>query len=286
MAGNLYIVATPIGNLKDITTNALETLNNVDLIASEDTRVSINLLNHFNIKKKLISYHKFNENKQSDKLINKLKEGLHIALITDAGTPCISDPGSTLVKKAIENNINVYGIGGISALTLGLSISGFNIESFSFHGFLPRKENDLIETLNKIKNDSTKIIVIYESPKRIINTLTKIEEYLDDPLIFLGNDLTKKFERKYYGTCSKVIKDLKTNDNHELGEYVLIIDKHEIKKDINNTQYTLEADLINTMIKNKCSLKDAIERVSKNKKNVTKKEIYNASLNLKQLFKE
>ncbi|MDD4036307.1 MAG: 16S rRNA (cytidine(1402)-2'-O)-methyltransferase, partial [Bacilli bacterium] len=277
----------PICKLKDITANALETINNVDLIAAEDTRVSINLLTHFEIKKKLISYHKFNENKQSDKLIDKLKQGTNIALITDAGTPCISDPGSILVKKAIENNINIYGIGGISALIVGLSVSGFNIESFAFYGFLPRQKKDLIASLTKINNDSSKIAIIYESPKRIINTLIKIQEYLKDPMICLGNDLTKRFERKYYGSCSKVIEELKTNENYELGEYVLIIEKHKKENSLKATENTIEADLINIIVKNKCTLKEAVDILAKNKKgSSTKKEVYSASLNLKYLFKE
>ena len=283
--GILYVVATPIGNLSDFTTNAIEILNKVDLIACEDTRVSINLLRHFNINTKLVSYHKFNEKSKSNSIINDLLSGKNVALITDAGCPCISDPGSILVRECIENNISVYGIPGASAVITSLMVSGFDIDSFTFYGFLERENKKMREELSKIRNDSSKIAVIYESPKRIVNTLEKIMEELDNPYICLCNDLTKKFERKYYGKVSKVLEELRENANHELGEYVLVIEKNN-KENNEEELFSLESLIIDEMVKNKeLTMKDAIKLVSE-KYHYNKNLVYNASLNLKKMFGE
>lgn len=283
--GILYVVATPIGNLSDFTTNAIEILNKVDLIACEDTRVSINLLRHFSINTKLVSYHKFNEKSKSNSIINDLLSGKDVALITDAGCPCISDPGSILVRECIENNISVYGIPGASAVITSLMVSGFDIDSFTFYGFLNRENKKMREDLLKIKNDSSKIAVIYESPKRIISTLEKIMEELDNPKICLCNDLTKKFERKYYGIVSSVLEELKENTNLELGEYVLVIEKNNQVLE-NEETISIEALIIDEMIKNKdLTMKDVIKLVS-DKYHYNKNFVYNASLNLKKMFGE
>jgi len=285
MPGELFVVATPIGNLKDITLNALEVLKAVDLIAAEDTRVSIKLLNHYQIKKPLISYHKFNEKKQTKSIIAMLKQGKKVAIITDAGTPCLSDPGSILVKSAIDNNIKVLGIGGMNAAIVGLSVSGFNISSFTFYGFVPRKDNDIKALLATINHDSAPLAVLYEAPKRIMNTLIKIKQHLHDPYLCVGNDLTKKFARKYYGLCSEVIDKLKQHKNYELGEYVIIINKRPNILPKDKPSYSIEADLIDVLIKEQVTLKEAITRVTKKRKRgVTKKEVYQASLNLKDIL--
>lgn len=279
----LYVVATPIGNMKDISENAIEILKKVDLIACEDTRVSTNLLKHFNIDTKLVSYHKFNEKTKSNSLIEDLLNCKDIALITDAGCPCISDPGSILVKEALNNNIDVYAIPGASATITSLMCSGFNIESFTFYGFLDRENKKIKEQLLKIKSDSSKIAIIYESPKRIVNTLEKIMEELDNPNICLCNDLTKKFERKYYGKVDKVLCELKDNPNYELGEYVLVIEKNEFKEE-KQDELTIEALIIDEMVKNKdLTMKDVIKLVSE-KYHYNKNIVYNASLSLKKLF--
>ena len=281
--GILYVVGTPIGNLGDITNNAIEILNKVDLIACEDTRVSINLLRHFGINTKLVSYHKFNEKSKSNSLINDLLSGKDVALITDAGCPCISDPGSILVRECLQNNINVYGIPGASAVITSLMVSGFDVSSFTFYGFLERENKKIREDLLRIKNDSSKIAVIYESPKRIVTTLEKIMEELDDPDICLCNDLTKKFERKYYGKVSKVLEELQENANHELGEYVLVIEKND-KTNKDEEVISIEALIIDEMVKNKdLTMKDVIKVVSE-KYHYNKNLVYNASLNLKKLF--
>lgn len=282
--GILYVVGTPIGNLDDITKRALDVLNSVDLIACEDTRTSGVLLKHFGIVKKTVSYHKFNEKGKSNSLIDDLLNGKNVALITDAGCPCISDPGSILVHEAILNNIEVISVPGASATITSLMSSGMDTESFSFYGFLDRENKKIINELEKIKIDSTNIAIIYESPKRIIKTLEKVCDVLDNPYICLCNDLTKKFEKKYYGKVSDVLEELNNNPNSELGEYVLLIEKNKnIIKEENN--YSLEALIIDEMIKANCTMKDAIKMVSEKYK-INKNEVYNASLNLKNIFKK
>lgn len=282
--GTLYIVATPIGNLLDISERAINTLNSVDLIACEDTRTSSILLKHYNINKRLVSYHKFNEKGKSNSLIDEIKGGKNIALISDAGCPCISDPGTILVKEAIDNNISVIAIPGASATLTSLMCSGMDTESFTFYGFLDRENKKMIEKLEKIKNDSSNIAIIYESPKRIIKTIEKVLEILDNPYICLCNDLTKKFEKKYYGNAFEVLELLKKNKNSELGEYVLLIEKNkdvvQDKKDIPS----IESLIVDEIIKSNCTVKDAIKKVSEKQK-IGKNEVYNASLNLKRLFK-
>lgn len=278
--GILYVVATPIGNLDDITKRALDILNSVDLIACEDTRTSSILLKHFNINKKLVSYHKFNEKGKSSSLISDLLNGKNIALISDAGCPCISDPGSILVREAINNSIEVIAIPGASATITSLMCSGMDTSTFSFYGFLDRENKKIVESLEKIKNDSSNIAIIYESPKRIMKLLEKVYEILDNPYICLCNDLTKKFEKKYYGKTSEVIEELKDNPNSELGEYVLLIEKNKLTVE-QEDNYSLEALIVDEMIKNNCTMKDAIKLVSEKYK-INKNEVYNASLSLKK----
>lgn len=281
----LYIVATPIGNLGDMSTNAIETLKKVDLILCEDTRTSSPLLKHFNINTKLMSYHKFNEQDRSPYLIGLLKEGKNIALISDAGTPCISDPGSILVHDAIKENIEIFSIPGPSAVITALTLSGLEIKSFSFYGFLSRKKNEQKKELSTINVDNSEIVILYESPKRLINTLENIKEVMNNPYTIVLNDLTKKFEKKYYGLADEVIIKLKENPNHELGEYVIVIKKNIYEQIDEEEQITIEALLINKMVKENCSMKEAIGLLSEEYKGVYSKNIiYNASLNIKRLF--
>lgn len=280
--GILYVVATPIGNLDDITKRALDVLNSVDLIACEDTRTSGVLLKHFGIIKKTVSYHKFNEKGKSNGLIDDLKNGKDIALISDAGCPCISDPGSILVHEAINSGIEVIAIPGVSATITSLMCSGMDTTSFSFYGFLDRENKKIIEQLEKIKSDSSNIAIIYESPKRIIKLLEKVNEVLDNPNVCLCNDLTKKFEKKYYGKTIDVIKELNNNPNSQLGEYVLLIEKN--KKVVEKEEkVTIESMIVDEMIKSNCTMKDSVKLVSEKHK-INKNEVYNASLRLKALF--
>ncbi len=281
--GILYIVATPIGNLGDITKRAIKTLETVDIILCEDTRTSSHLLNSLEIKTKLISYHKFNENERSGEVIELLKSGKNIALITDAGTPCISDPGSILISECISNKIEIYSIPGASALTTALTLSGLVIHNFAFYGFLERKNSKQKEELKRIQQNDLETIVFYESPKRIIPTIENIKEVMNDPYIIVLNELTKKFEKKYYGKSSQVL-DLLQKANYELGEYVIIVSKNKMEE--KKEEVSLEALLIDKIIKNNYTMKEAINDLAFEFKNkYSKKEIYNASLKLKNIFK-
>ena len=279
--GILYLVGTPIGNLGDFSPRCIEVLNSVDYICCEDTRVSINLLRHFNINKKLVAYHKFNEREKSKSLINDLLNDKNIAIITDAGCPAISDPGYIIVSECIKNNILVLAIPGPSAVITSLMSSGFDTSRFTFYGFLDRDNKHMESTLEDIKNDSSTLAVIYESPKRIIKSLKKIDEALDNPNICVCNDLTKKFEKKYYGNTKDVIEELNSNKNHELGEYVIVIEYK--KQDKIENSLSIEALLIDEVVKNNCTLKEAIKIVS-DKYKISKNEVYNTSLNLKKIF--
>ena len=280
--GKLYVVATPIGNIKDISENAVNILKSVSLIACEDTRTSKVLLDKLGIQTRLVSYHKFNERSKSDSLIDYLKTN-DLALISDAGCPCISDPGSILVNECINNGIEVFAMPGASAVTTSLMVSGFQIKSFTFYGFLDRKDKKIVDELNIIKNDSSEIAVIYESPMRIKNMLTKIMEVLDNPYVCVCNDLTKKFERKYYGLSSEVLLELDENANASLGEYVIVVRKNH-QEDVDDEKPSIESLIIDMMIKEKITMKDAIKRVSE-KYQVPKNTVYDASLNLKKMDK-
>lgn len=278
--GILYVVATPIGNLNDMTPRAIDTLKSVDLILCEDTRHSLKLLNHFEIKNKLMSYHKFNEKEKSSYLIEELKKGKNIALITDAGTPCISDPGYILVNLAKNNNIEVIGVGGISAVITALSVSGLNTDSFAFYGFFPRENKDKEELIKKIILATTNLFVIYESPKRVINTLNYLYQKLGNIKVSISCDLTKIHESNYFGDIKSVIEKLNNFDKSDLGEYTIIgevIKQKEEKEDI-----CIESQLVDIIIKNNVTMKEAIDILNKNS-NYSKKDIYNASLNLKKL---
>ena len=281
--GILYIVATPIGNLGDITKRAIKTLETVDIILCEDTRTSSHLLNSLEIKTKLISYHKFNESERSREVIELLKSGKNIALITDAGTPCISDPGSILISECISNKIEIFSIPGASALTTALTLSGLVIHNFAFYGFLERKNSKQKEELKRIQQNDLETIVFYESPKRIIPTIKNIKEVMNDPYIIVLNELTKKFEKKYYGKSSQVL-DLLQKANYELGEYVIVVSKNKMEE--KKEEVSLEALLIDKIIKNNYTMKEAINDLAFEFKNkYSKKEIYNASLKLKNIFK-
>lgn len=277
--GNLYVVSVPIGNMLDITLNAIETLRSVDIIACEDTRVSGLLLKEHNISNKLVSYHKFNENNKSDFLIDELKNGKNIAVISDAGTPCINDPGTYIIEKAIKNNINVIPVCGASAVITALSISGFDIHTFTFLGFIPRINKELDDMFEDIKNSNYELFVLYESPKRIKKSMEIINEKLNNPEVCLCNDLTKIHQRIYRGNSKDVLNELNDNPNSEKGEYVLII-KYNENRILTELAVSNEALLVDTMIKNNCSMKEAIN-ICKDTYKLSKNELYEASLNIK-----
>ena len=270
MIGTLYLVATPIGNLDDITLRAIKVLQNVDIIAAEDTRHSLKLLNHLNISKPLISYHRHNEEIKSDLLINNLLEGKNIAIISDAGTPVISDPGHEIVKVAIENNIKVTPIPGACALITALISSGLDASEFTFIGFLPLNKKNRKEKLEQIQN-STNTTILYEAPHKLLSTLQDLNNFLENRKIVLARELTKIHEEFIFGTCDELLKKLE----NPKGEFVIIIEKNENIQ--NNNLDCLNAlsleEHYNFYINQGLSKNEAIKKIAKDK-NVIKNEIY------------
>ena len=281
--GTLYVVATPIGNLNDITFRALEILKNVDIIACEDTRQTLKLLNHYEIKNKLVAYHKFNEKEKTGSLINDLNKGLNIAIVTDAGTPCISDPGYILIKEAHENNIEVIGIPGASAVVTSLSVSGLDTSQFSFIGFLPVDNTKFKEEIDKMLKSSINTFVIYESPKRIVKLFSKLVDYFPNSNIYIASDLTKIHERGFFGKIETIYEQIKNDSNIEKGEYAIVLQKNNIVEEVKET-ISLEAKIVDEMVKNNCTIKDAIELINNKDINIKKNDLKEASLNLKKLF--
>ena len=267
----LYIVATPIGNLDDITFRALDVLKNSDIILCEDTRRSLKLLNHFKLKKKLVSYHKFNEQKELSKLIEYLKEGKILSLISDAGTPILSDPGLMLVKACIENNINISSIPGPSAITTAVTISGFD-EKYLFFGFLPKKENELVKTLSQLKDIDFSIVFFIPAIK-INFYLDFFKQFFNDRNILIAREMTKLHETFYR---SKV-KDVELFRQSLKGELTVVISK----KNINNVSLTNEEIILEAKkYLKKYTLKDVVELISKKEK-ISKKKVYDICLKLK-----
>ncbi len=218
--GTLFVVSTPIGNLEDITFRAIKTLFEVDLILCEDTRRTLKLLNHYEIKKSLLSYHSYNEKKILDKIILKLKEGNNIALVTDSGTPCISDPGSLLISTAIEQDITVTPIPGPSAFLALLSVSGFPTNSFNFQGFLSPKKNKRLKILSDLSKFKG-VIILYESPYRILKLIEEISQFFENCPVVIGRELTKKFEELVRGTAKELLIN---KDSLKIkGEYTILI---------------------------------------------------------------
>ena len=221
--GTLYIVSTPIGNLNDITNRAIEILNKVDICAAEDTRKSIKLFNAHNINTKLTSYHKFSENTQTKRLIEELLSGKDVAIISDAGTPLISDPGRYLVNGAIEQGITIVPIPGATSVITALSVSGFDIENFKFFGFLPRKKNEREHLIKEICSSGV-TSVVFESGKRIRKLLDDISKELREEIqIFVAREMTKIHETFYRGTAPDVKEQLDLSEFGTKGEFVLIV---------------------------------------------------------------
>lgn len=217
--GKLYIVSTPIGNLSDFTFRAVETLRNVELIATEDTRVSGVLLKHYDIETSMLPYHDHNKVQVTPGLLSKLEAGDDIALITDAGTPLVSDPGFYLVRAAIKDNIEVVPIPGASAMLAALVAAGLPSDRFTFEGFLPRKKGR--QTRFKLLAEDTRTIILYESPHRVAKTLKDIGEYMGDREVVIAREITKKFEEFIRGTVSEIREQLDTRSIK--GEVVIMI---------------------------------------------------------------
>lgn len=289
MSSKLYVVATPIGNLDDFSPRAIDVLNECELILAEDTRHSLRLLNSFDIKTKMTAYHKFNEKKKSFEIIDEMKSrDMKVAIITDAGTPCISDPGYEIVKEAHENGIEVLGVPGCSAVINSLSIAGFDTLSFSFLGFIPRENKETKEFYDRIKNNDTYSVVVYESPKRILKSLETMKDYLGDIEIAVCTEMTKIHEKIFRGNISNVLKMLNEDDNAERGEYAIVInnkDSYKETSDSNEKSKTIEGMIIDEMFSENVSMKDAIKNVSK-KYDISKTDVYDASLRIKNIFEK
>lgn len=276
--GVLYICPTPIGNLDDITIRTLNTLKEVDIIAAEDTRHTIKLLNYFEIKKPLTSYHEHNIKEKGPVLINKLINGENIALVSDAGMPGISDPGEDLIKLAIEHDIKVTALPGATASILALILSGLPTDKFIFEGFLSSNKKDRKERLRKILYEE-RTMIIYESPHRLLKTLNDMLEILGDRRISIARELTKRYEEIYRANISESIN--KFNNDTIRGEFVLVV---EGSKDINNNEEESFLDLsikehIILYIEQGLTKKDAIKKVSKDR-NIPKREVYKESLDI------
>lgn len=272
--GTLYIVATPIGNLEDITLRAINVLKQVDMIAAEDTRHTLKLLNHLEISKPLISYHRHNEQIKTDILINELKKGKTIALVSDAGTPGISDPGEIIIKECIQANIKVIAIPGACALINALVASGLNTKEFTFLGFLPLNKKNRKEKLKEIEN-SEKTILIYEAPHKLETTLKDLKLILQSRKIVLARELTKIHEEYIREDIDVLIDKAKEIK----GEIVLIIEGAELKKE--NTLLNLTIEEHYEYYKEKgLEKKDIIKAIAKDR-NVSKNEIYKECIDYK-----
>ena len=279
--GRLYVVAPPIGNLEDMTPRAVRILREADLIAAEDTRHSRGLLSHFNIKTPMFSCHKFNEEKRGGLFISKLEQGKSVALISDAGTPCISDPGHRLVRMAADAGVEIIAVCGASAVVSALSVSGFDASRFSFLGFLPRNKKDLLGAIARVLPGT---FVFYESPKRVQATLQIIAGEYPAAQVCLCNDISKKFERTYRGTPGDVLAELAGNPDAGKGEYACTINIEETPAEIEDENApSLESQLVDIIVKTGCTLKDAGAVLRESHPELSKKEIYAAMLNLKNI---
>lgn len=269
----LYLVPTPIGNLGDITLRALELLKKSDFILCEDTRVSRKLLDKFEIKASLLSNHKFNESKNLNKIINILKTDKLVSMVSDAGTPGISDPGAVLINECVKQNINVIPLPGPSAVTTAVSISGFS-DKYLFYGFFPEKKKTIIKTLEKLSKLNF-CIVFFVSPKKINKTIPYLNTYFDDRKILICREISKFYEE--YIRCD--VKELDLSKKVIKGELTIVIS--EKKNDKKNSHILSESDkrLIKGMINN-FGIKEISNLISQNK-NISKKEIYNYCLKLK-----
>ena len=269
----LYVVSTPIGNLRDITLRAIEVLQQSDYILCEDTRVSKNLLDKYNIKSKLISNHKFNEKKNVKKIIEILNLKKIVSIISDAGTPGISDPGGIIVNQCIKNNIDIYPIPGASAVNTAVSISGFS-EKYYFYGFFPEKNKNLKEDLNILSNLNCSI-VFFISPNKINKSIEPIKKFFSDRKILICREISKFYEEYIRTNVDELDLFVKTPK----GELTIVLSERNIAKNISKNLNESDKKNIRKMIKN-LSIKDITSLISQNR-NVSKKEIYNYCLKLK-----
>ncbi|WP_461812536.1 16S rRNA (cytidine(1402)-2'-O)-methyltransferase [Faecalimonas sp.] len=278
MAGKLYLCATPIGNLEDITYRVIRTLQEVDLIAAEDTRNSIKLLNHFEIKTSMTSYHEYNKIEKGKKLVEKLQAGVNIALITDAGTPGISDPGEELVKMCYDAGIEVTSLPGAAACITALTLSGLSTRRFAFEAFLPSDKKEKQEVLRELANE-TRTMILYEAPHRLIKTLKELYDTLGNRRITVCRELTKKHEVAFATTLEEAISHY---ENYApKGECVLVLEgksREEIRgEEISRWEEMSIEKHMEYYLSQGIDKKEAMKRVAKDR-GVAKREIYQALL--------
>ena len=284
-AGTLYIVATPIGNARDMSPRGTQILTDADIIAAEDTRRSMVLLNKLGIRNKLVSNHKFNEYGKARFFIGEMKAGKSVAVITDAGTPCISDPGNELIKAAVEEGIRVVGVPGCCAAVTALSISGFDLSSFTFLGFFPRENVERRRLLEKLRRGDVRTFALYESPKRIMDLVDFLIEAEAGVRLCLCNDMTKLHEMSFRGNPSQVKEQLLAKGSYDKGEYAVVL---EVNEDyvFNKVEHVVSAEamLVDAMVGG-LSAKEAVAAVLADENNsYSKNELKAAALRLKKLF--
>ena len=274
MAGKLYLCATPIGNLEDITLRVLRTLKEVDLIAAEDTRNSIHLLKNFDIKTPLTSYHEYNKVDKAYQLVEKMQQGTNIALITDAGTPGISDPGEDLVRICYEQGIEVTSLPGAAACITALTLSGLPTRRFSFEAFLPKEKKERAAVLEELKND-TRTLIVYEAPHHLLGTLKELQNALGNRRLTVCRELTKKFETAFQTTFSEAIRYYE--EQGVRGECVLVIEGRSREELVQEAQQSWEAISVEEHMEHYLSTgmdrKSAMKQVAKDR-GVGKREIY------------
>ena len=286
--GCLYIVATPIGNSADLSPRGRKILEEADLIAAEDTRRSMVLLNKLEIRNRLVSNHKFNEHGKANWFVQQMLEGKNVAVITDAGTPCISDPGNELIKAAVEAGIRVVGIPGCCAAVNALSVSGFDLSSFAFLGFFPRENVERIRLLELMRQDkATKTFALYESPKRIMSFVDFMIGAGARCSLCLMNDMTKLHEMSFRGSPIQVKEQLSAKGNYEKGEYAIVLELDEdYRYQKQEHVVSPEAMLVEAMTAGR-DVKSAIAALLEDRNNsYSKNELKTASLHLKKMFGE
>jgi len=276
MAGKIYLVATPIGNLSDMSVRAIETLKNVDIIACEDTRNTIRLLNHFEIKGHLTSYHEYNKIDKAYELCEKVKEGKDIAFVSDAGMPAISDPGYELVDIAYKEGLEVTVIPGASAVVSALAISGISSRRFSFEGFLPADKNEKKEILTELSQES-RTLILYEAPHRLLKTLKELFEYMGDRNIAIVREITKLHEEVLRGRLAEIISDYESEKVAIRGEYVLVIEGKSLLEKREERQKSFEEISIREhyekYISEGMDKKEAMKAVAKDR-GIQKRDVY------------
>ncbi len=286
--GILYIVATPIGNAADLSPRARKILEEVDMIAAEDTRRSMVLMNKLGIRNRLVSNHKFNEHGKASWFVEQLSAGKNIAVITDAGTPCISDPGNELIRAAVDSDIRVVGIPGCCAAVNALAVSGFDLRTFTFLGFFPRENSERKKILDLMRTDRcAKTFAFYESPRRIMDMAEFLISENADVSVCLMNDMTKLHEMSFRGRPEQVKQQLLQKGNYEKGEYAVVIELAEEYR-YQKTEHTVSAEgILADMMSGGMGIREAIAQLMEDPNNTySKNELKAASLHLKRMFGE